>query len=72
MARQLGVERIEYGDPDGLGDLKRYNQVAFRVEAAFSWAVLDPNGFAVLKAAASVPDGGGSDSEGEDSGSEGE
>lgn len=52
MARQLGVERIEYGDPDGLGDLKRYNQVAFRVEAAFSWAVLDPKAFAVLKAAA--------------------
>lgn len=51
MARQLGVERIEYGDPDGLGDLKRYNQVAFRVEAAFSWAVLDPLGFAVLKSA---------------------
>lgn len=51
MARQLGVERIEYGDPDGLGDLKRYNQVAYRVEAAFSWAVLDPKGFAVLKQA---------------------
>lgn len=51
MARQLGVERIEYGDPDGYGDLKRYNQVAFRVEAAFSWAVLDPLGFAVLKSA---------------------
>ena len=72
MARQLGVERIEYGDPDGLGDLKRYNQVAFRVEAAFSWAVLDPLGFAVLKAAASVPDGGGSGSDGEDSGSDDE
>lgn len=51
MARELGVERIEYGDPDGHGDLKRYNQVAFRVEALFSWAVLDPKGFAVLKAA---------------------
>lgn len=51
MARELGIERIEYGDPDGLGDLKRYNQVAYRVEAVFSWAVLDPNGFAVLKAA---------------------
>lgn len=52
MARELGVERIEYGDPDGLGDLKRYNQVAFRVEAVFSWALLDPKGFAVLKNAA--------------------
>lgn len=51
MARELGIERIEYGDPDGLGDLKRYNQVAYRVEAVFSWAVLDPKAFAVLKAA---------------------
>lgn len=51
MARELGIERIEYGDPDNMGDLKRYNQVAYRVEAVFSWAVLDPKAFAVLKAA---------------------
>lgn len=49
--RDFAVEPIYYGDPDGLGDLKRYNQVAYRVEAVFTWAVLDPKAFAVLKAA---------------------
>lgn len=52
MVRDFGLEIIKYGDPDGLGDLRRYNQVAYRVEAVFSWALLDPTGFAVLKAAA--------------------
>lgn len=50
--RNFAVEPIYYGDPDGLGDLKRFNQVAYRVEAVFTWAVLDPKAFAVLKAAA--------------------
>lgn len=49
--RNLGVERIEYGDPDGLGDLKRNNQVAFRAECVFSWAVLDQHAFTTLKSA---------------------
>lgn len=49
--RDFAVEPIYYGDPDGLGDLKRYNQVAYRVEAVFTWAVLDPKAFSVLKAA---------------------
>lgn len=49
--RDFAVEAIKYGDPDGLGDLKRYNQVAYRIEAVFSWAILDPTAFAVLKTA---------------------
>lgn len=49
IVRDLGLEVIETGDPDGLGDLKRYNQVAYRTEVVYSWAVLDPKGFAVLK-----------------------
>lgn len=51
IVRELGMEFIEYGDPDGLGDLKRNNEVALRMEALFSWAVLDPTAFTVLKSA---------------------
>ena len=51
IVRDLGLDVIETGDPDGLGDLKRLNQVAYRTEVAYSWAVLDPKGFAVLKKA---------------------
>ena len=49
--RDLGLEVIETGDPDGLGDLKRLNQIAYRLEIVYSWAVIDPAGFAVLKSA---------------------
>ena len=52
MVRDIFSEVIEYGDPDGTGcDLKAYHQVAFRTEAVFGYAVLDPEGFAVLKSA---------------------
>jgi HK97 family phage major capsid protein len=51
IIRDLGLEIIEAGDPDGQGDLKRLNQVAYRTEIVYSWCVLDPKGFAVLKAA---------------------
>lgn len=47
--RNIALEEILYGDPDGKGDLKRYNQVAYRAEAIFSWANFDPQGgFTVL------------------------
>ena len=52
VVRDLGLDVITMGDPDGLGDLKRLNQVAYRLEVVYSWAVLDPKGFAVLKSAA--------------------
>lgn len=51
IVRDLGLEVIETGDPDGQGDLKRLNQIAYRTEVVYSWAVLDPKGFAVLKSA---------------------
>lgn len=51
MVREMQAEVIEFGDPDGAGDLKRYNQVAYRTEACFAYAVLDAAGFAVLKSA---------------------
>lgn len=53
IVRDLGMELIDKGDPDGLGDLKRYNQVAYRTELVYSWCVIDYKGFAVLKSAAS-------------------
>lgn len=51
MIRDIWAEVIQYGDPDETGvDLKANNQIAYRTEAMFSYAVLDPQAFAVLKA----------------------
>lgn len=51
MIRDIWAEVIQYGDPDQTGvDLKAHNQIAYRTEAMFSYAVLDPRAFAVLKA----------------------
>jgi hypothetical protein len=50
MVRNPVAEIIEFGDPDGAGDLKRYNQIAYRTEACFAYALLDPKAFAVLAA----------------------
>lgn len=49
IVRDLGMEVIETGDPDGLGDLKRLNQVAYRVEVVYSWAVIDPDWVGVVR-----------------------
>ena len=50
LAQPITAEIIPYGDPDGTGnDLAHYNQVAYRTEAVFSYAILDPSQFAVLK-----------------------
>ena len=43
------VEVIEFGDPDGLGDLKRQNQLALRLEVVYGWGVMDLDGFATVK-----------------------
>ena len=51
IVRYINIETIETGDPDGLGDLKRLGQVAYRAEVVYSYAVIDPKGFAVLKSA---------------------
>lgn len=51
MIRDIWAEVIQYGDPDQTGvDLKAHNQIAYRTEAMFAYAVLDPKAFAVLKA----------------------
>lgn len=52
MVRDIYSELIEYGDPDNTGaDLKGSNQVAYRTEAVYAYAVLDTEGFSVLKSA---------------------
>lgn len=39
VQRNLPVEMIEHGDPDGQGDLKRKNQIALRLEIVYGWYV---------------------------------
>lgn len=48
IQRQLGLELIEHGDPDGLGDLKRNNEVAFRMEVIYGWGIADVDAFAKI------------------------
>jgi hypothetical protein len=53
VQKEIGLELIEYGDPDGQGDLKRNNQVAFRAEVVYGWGIADLNAFAkIIDAAA--------------------
>jgi HK97 family phage major capsid protein len=39
IQRDLPIELIRYGDPDGQGDLKRKNQIALRLEIVYGWYV---------------------------------
>lgn len=48
IQRAIGLELIEYGDPDGGGDLKRNNQIAFRAEVVYGWGIADLNAFALI------------------------
>lgn len=47
-AENIPLEIIEYGDPDGKGDLKRTNEVVLRAEAYIGWGILDKDSFAVV------------------------
>lgn len=49
VQRELPVELIRFGDPDGQGDLKRQNQVALRLEIVYGWYAFADR-FAVVKA----------------------
>lgn len=51
-AEDITFEVIEFGDPDGLGDLKRKNQVCLRSEAYIGWGILDAASFARIVASA--------------------
>ena len=50
-AANIPLEVIEYGDPDGQGDLKRTNEVVLRGEAYIGWGILDAASFAVVREA---------------------
>lgn len=45
-ADQIPMEVIQFGDPDGQGDLKRTNEVVLRAEAWIGWGILDKDAFA--------------------------
>lgn len=47
----IPMEVIEYGDPDGLGDLKQMNQICLRAEAFIGWGILSKESFALIEAA---------------------
>lgn len=50
-AKDIPLDVIRYGDPDGAGrDLKRYNEVCLRAEAFIGWGILDPMAFAIVQA----------------------
>jgi len=49
-AKNIPLEVIEYGDPDGQGDLKRTNEVVLRAEAYIGWGILNADAFARVKA----------------------
>lgn len=45
VQRSIGCHLIEYGDPDGLGDLQRQNQLAIRAEIVYGIGIMDQNAF---------------------------
>lgn len=49
-AENIPMEVIEYGDPDGQGDLKAHNQIVLRTEAYIGWGILDKESFAIVEA----------------------
>lgn len=56
VQKEIGLELIKYGDPDGGGDLKRNNQIAFRAEVVYGWGIGDLDAFAKVIDAAADPD----------------
>ena len=51
FSENIPLEIIEYGDPDGQGDLKRTNQIVLRSEAYIGWGILDASSFTRIVAA---------------------
>lgn len=48
VQRSIDAHMIEYGDPDGLGDLQRANQIAIRAEIVYGIGIMDTNAFAKI------------------------
>jgi len=46
VQRRIPVELIRFGDPDGLGDLKRKNQIAIRSEVVYGIGIMSLDAFA--------------------------
>jgi uncharacterized protein (UPF0297 family) len=56
----IPLELIEFGDPDGLGDLKRANQIAIRSEVVYGIGIMSLDAFALVKDAEADPAPSGS------------
>lgn len=41
IQKAIGLKLIEFGDPDGNGDLQRNNQIAFRAEVVYGWGIAE-------------------------------
>lgn len=52
VQRTINAHMIEYGDPDGLGDLQRQNQIAIRAEIVYGIGIMDLNAFGKVMASA--------------------
>ena len=50
-APNIPMEIIQYGNPDGQGDLKAQNQIVLRAEAYIGWGILVPSSFALISEA---------------------
>lgn len=50
VQRSIAAHTIEFGDPDGLGDLQRQNQIAVRAEVVYGIGIMDKDAFALIKA----------------------
>lgn len=49
VQREIGVHMIEFGDPDGLGDLQRMNQFALRAEIVYGIGIMDLDAFCLIE-----------------------
>lgn len=49
IAEEVPLHLIQYGDPDGNGDLQRTNEVAIRAEAYIGFAIMDGKAFTVIE-----------------------
>lgn len=47
-AQDVEFDIIDSGDPDGQGDLKRYNQIVLRAEAYIGFGILNQSEFAIV------------------------
>lgn len=48
VQRSIAAHLVEFGDPDGLGDLQRLNQVAIRAEIVYGIGIMDNAAFAKI------------------------